>query len=317
MKDTTDQTTTGILIVDNDPLILSTFTRLLTPCGYVIKTLTDPRQTLSLLDDASIHLVITDIVMPHVDGLELCQLIKEKRPDIEVIVVTGAGSIEVAVQAMKAGAYDFLTKPLESVDRIRAQIAKAIEHSKLSSRNQYLEREVGIARRFNTIVGNSTLMHKVFQLIEAVAPTNSSVLIIGETGTGKELVARAIHEKSKRRERIFLPLNCAALTENLLEAELFGHTKGAFTGAISNRKGLIEEANGGTLFLDELGEMPLSTQAKLLRVLEQGDLQTLPFSSSERLALARTWLHEPFMKRASAANESFYHLTALHLPKIY
>jgi two-component system response regulator HydG len=215
-----------------------------------------------------IDCVLTDLYMPGVSGMDLLMHAREGYPALPVVVVTGNADVPSAVTAIREGAFDFQLKPLSS-ETLTLALGRAIEHRRLKDRNRFLEQRLEVAQRFGGIVGNSPAMRHVFELIANVAATDATVLITGESGTGKELVARSLHEHSLRATRPFVAINCGALTETLLESELFGHERGAFTGADSKRRGLLEEANGGTLFLDEAGELTPSTQVRLLRVLQE------------------------------------------------
>ncbi len=218
--------------------------------------------------------VVTDLRMGEVDGLEILRLTKEELPDAEVIVLTGHGSIASAVTAMQHGAYTYLTKPLD-IGELRSAVEKASARLRLIRRNAELRQSLDERFGFEGVVGNSPQMHNIINILKSVAPTDSTVLIHGENGTGKELVARALHQNSPRKNKPFVPLNISALPDSILESELFGHEAGAFTGAMGRRIGKFEHANGGTLFLDEVGEMPMDTQVKLLRVLEERKITRL------------------------------------------
>ncbi len=216
-------------------------------------------------------MVITDLVMNDIDGLGILARSKADQPDAEVILMTGHGTVPSAVEAMRNGAFNYLLKPLD-VAQLRASVIKAVESSRLKRTNVELKRRLDEKFGFEGVIGDSPLMRDVIERLKRIAPTNASVLIQGETGTGKELVAQAIHHNSPRKNKPFVALNCAALSENILESELFGHVKGAFTDASTDRVGKFEYAHGGTLFLDEVGDMPAATQIKLLRVLENGEI---------------------------------------------
>ena len=219
-----------------------------------------------------VDVVVTDMVMPELDGMAVLKLAHQIDPDIEVILATGHGTVESAVDALRRGAYHYLLKPL-NLKELRAVVASAVQKRNLVRRNVELEQAVGEKYGFENLIGNSSGMQRVFSVINQVAATSATVLILGETGTGKEMVARAVHQNSPRRSRPFVGLNCAALSRDILESELFGHEKGAFTGAISTRQGLFEYADGGTVLLDEILDMPPETQVKLLRVLEEGEIR--------------------------------------------
>ncbi len=221
----------------------------------------------ALITSESWDVIVTDLRMGDVDGLEILRLAKEELPDAEVIVLTGHGSIASAVTAMQHGAYTYLTKPLD-ITELRSAVEKASARLRLIRRNAELRRSLEERFGFEGVIGNSPQMHRIIEILKNVAPTDSTVLIQGENGTGKELVAKALHQNSPRKSKPFVPLNISALPDSILESELFGHEQGAFTGAVGRRIGKFEHANGGTLFLDEVGEMPMETQIKLLRVLE-------------------------------------------------
>jgi DNA-binding NtrC family response regulator len=211
-------------------------------------------------------------MMPRMGGMELLRTLKEKDPEVPVIIMTGFGTIESAIEAIKAGAFDFITKPFK-LDRLLIIIQNALEKRRLFHENRYLRQQLENRYSFANIIGKSPKMQEVFRLIEQVAASDSTIVIQGKSGTGKELVARAIHYNSPRKGRPFVSVNCGGLTESLLESELFGHLRGAFTGAIASKRGLIQEAQGGTLFLDEIGDMPPSMQVKLLRALQEGEIR--------------------------------------------
>jgi DNA-binding NtrC family response regulator len=223
------------------------------------------------LEQAAFDVVLTDLKMPGTDGIELCKRIVANRPDVPVVVMTAFGSMETAIAAIRAGAYDFVTKPIE-MDMLALTLQRAVRHRQLQEKVQVLSEAVERTKRFDELIGASPGMQRLYDQLTRIADSKASVLITGESGTGKELAARSIHNRS-RPDRPFVAVNCAALPETLLESELFGHTKGAFTDARADRKGLILQADGGTLFLDEIGEMPLAMQPKLLRALEENVLR--------------------------------------------
>ena len=258
----------SILIVDDEknyPLVLGA---MLQDEGFECVTANSGSEALDILADADIDLVITDMKMPVMDGLQLLEEIKLIKPNLPVIIMTAHGTVEKAVDAMQKGAYTYILKPFDN-DRMLLYVRKALELSGVLRENERLLGDVKSLYSFDQIIGKSAVMRQMFQTILKVAPTNASVLIEGESGTGKELVARSIHFNSARKDKPFIAVNCGALAENLLESELFGHEKGAFTGAFSLKKGRFELADGGTLFLDEIGELPLQLQVKLLRALQE------------------------------------------------
>ncbi len=259
--------TPRILIVDDERSITTGLSELLKLEGYDTSETSDGKKALQLLEKDAFNLVLVDLMMPGLTGLELLEEIKRREWSTEVIIITGQGTISTAVEAIKKGAYDYLTKPVQP-DRLRTIVPKALERQNLILTNRRLEQTIKSMTRYDDMVGQSDNMQQIYNLVDAVANTTANVLITGESGTGKELVARAVHNKSNRARAPFFALNCSAFPRDILENELFGHEKGAFTGALNEKPGCFEMANNGTLFLDEIGEMPADTQAKLLRVLE-------------------------------------------------
>jgi two-component system response regulator PilR (NtrC family) len=236
--------------------------------GMEVATAANVDQALGLLEADDFDLVMTDVQMPGKTGIDLLRAVKVSAPDTVVIVITAFATTETAIEAMKEGAYDYLTKPFK-VDEARLVVNKALEKKLLSVENKRLRTELRTQAKQRVLIGTSAAMQRVYDLMAQVAPTRTSVLVCGESGTGKELVARGIHDLSDRREKPFVAINCGAIPENLLESELFGHVKGAFTGAVQNKPGLFEVAHGGTLFLDEVGELPQTLQVKLLRAIQE------------------------------------------------
>jgi two-component system, NtrC family, response regulator HydG len=259
------------LIVDDEAAHGETVADVLRSVGYDCTVATSGRDGAAMLEQDAYEVIITDLRMGDVDGLEILAKAKEVLPDAEVILVTGHGTIESAVAAMQQGAFNYLLKPLD-LKQLRAVVDTASRNQHLRRANAELNRRLDEKFGFEGVIGNSPLMHDLVDRLRRIAPTDATVLIQGNTGTGKELVAQAIHQNSPRNKRPFVGLNCAALSEHILESELFGHIRGAFTDASSDRIGKFEYANGGTLFLDEVGDMPLPTQIKLLRVLESGEI---------------------------------------------
>jgi len=266
-----DQFSGTILIVDDEENLAQAFAEALERTGCECIVATNGADGIAHLDPQKIDLVITDLVMHPVDGMDVLRAAKHVSPETEVIMITGHGTVKNAVQAMQQGAFNYLLKPID-LDELRAIAKEALEKVHLKQDNVELRRQLDARFSYEGIVGNNPRMVKIVETLKHVAPTNATVLIYGESGTGKELVARAIHTNSPRKNRPFVALNCAALSEGILESELFGHEKGAFTGADVLRKGRFEYANHGTLFLDEVGDLPPSTQVKLLRVIEQREI---------------------------------------------
>jgi DNA-binding NtrC family response regulator len=262
----------AILIVEDDPNVGESIRLLLKKKGYAIRLASNGKEALHLFRHEMVDLMITDLVMPKMDGIELLEAVKALRPETEVIVISAQGTIEKAVQAMKLGAFDFIEKPINP-RVISWVIERALEKQTLVLQNRDLRLQLEDKFHFKNIIGKSEKMVKVFELIHHIAPYDSSVLIIGESGTGKELIANAIHYHSPRATMPFIKVSCASLSEGIIESELFGHEKGAFTGAITSRKGRFELAHNGTLFLDEVEDIPPSTQIKLLRVLQEGEFE--------------------------------------------
>jgi len=260
-----------VLIVDNDHAHAETVADSLQRIGCRCRVATSGRQGAQCIEETPFDVIVTDLVMNDIDGLGILARAKADQPDAEVILMTGHGTVPSAVEAMRSGAFNYLLKPLD-VAQLRASVTKAVESARLRQANFELKRRLDEKFGFEGVIGDSPQMREVIERLKRIAPTGASVLIQGETGTGKELVAQAIHHNSPRKNKPFVALNCAALSENILESELFGHVKGAFTDASADRVGKFEYAHGGTMFLDEVGDMPLPTQIKLLRVLENGEI---------------------------------------------
>jgi two-component system response regulator HydG len=263
-----------VLIIDDQAAHAQSTAEALERAGYECVVATSGQAGLDRIRESAnggFDVIITDLVMRGADGMAVLREVAERTPETPVLMVTGHGTIETAVEAIKAGAYDYIEKPLD-IDALRTRVRNAAEHLRLARRARDLQQQLDERFGFEGIVGHSPRLAQVLKTCRQIAPTTARVLIIGESGTGKELVARAIHVNSPRRAKPFVPLNCAALSEGILESELFGHEKGSFTSAAAQRKGRFEYADGGTLFLDEVGDMPLTTQIKLLRVIESGEI---------------------------------------------
>lgn len=260
----------SILIIDDEEKLRSLLSRIISLEGYQVHEASTAAAGLRLLEREDIQVVISDVKLPDSNGVDLSRTIREKYPCIEVIVLTAFGTIADGVRAIKNGAFDYLVKGDDN-EKILPVLSKALEKARLQKRVSQLERRVSDKYNFDNILGSSPAILTAKDLAQRVAPTDATVLLLGETGTGKEVFAQSIHEASERRRNTFLAVNCSALGREILESELFGHKAGAFTGAMRDKKGLLEEANGGTIFLDEIGEMSLDLQAKLLRVLETGE----------------------------------------------
>jgi two-component system response regulator HydG len=260
-----------VLIIDDEEFHAEAVAESLQRVGYDCVIATSGLAGAKKIENEDFDVVLTDLRMPDMDGLAILRKAKEEVPDAEVVVITGHGDVKTAVEAIKQGAANYLSKPVDMVE-LRAIVDRAAERLRLARANRDLKRQLDEKFGFEGVVGNSPKMHKVIEVLKNIAPASATVLIQGETGTGKELVAKAIHTNSPRKNKPFVAMNCTALNENLLDDELFGHESGAFTGADRMRKGRFEYANGGTLFLDEVGDMPLPLQAKLLRVLDNGEV---------------------------------------------
>lgn len=284
--------------------------------GYECTVATSGAEGAGLIERDSFDVVVTDLKMADVDGLAILRKTKEELPDAEVILLTGHGSINSAVTAMQHGAYTYLTKPLD-IHELRNAVEKASDRLRLLRHTADLNRRLDEKFGFQGVIGNSPQMHRIITQLQQIAPTDSTVLILGENGTGKELVARAIHQNSRRKSKPFVPLNISALSESILESELFGHEKGSFTGAERRRIGQFEFANGGTLFLDEVGEMPMNTQIKLLRVLEDGQITRVganePLQVNVRLVAATNADLTEMVAKGSFRKDLYYRLNVVNI----
>jgi DNA-binding NtrC family response regulator len=261
-----------ILLVDDEPRILTLLHSVLRTEGLEAVSAKDGPAALALLKAQKFDLMVSDIRMAPMDGMTLFRAARAECPDLPVILLTAFGSVETAIEAMKNGAFDYLTKPFK-VDELILTVKRALEYSEIKAERDELRETLATQCKFDVVVAESPAMKRICEQIRRVAPTDATVLLIGESGTGKEVLARALHNNSRRRDKAWIPVNCAALPEALLESEMFGYVKGAFTGALSDRKGLFEAAEGGTLFLDEITSLPLSLQGKLLRVLQEREMR--------------------------------------------
>jgi DNA-binding NtrC family response regulator len=307
----------SVLIVEDEDLMLELLGKILSGEHYRLHQAASAEQALKLLQDQSIDLILTDLRLKGMDGLRLLSEARALDPDIIVIVMTAYASVETAVEAMRKGAYDYITKPFIN-EEIRHMVRRALDQRRLSRENRHLKRELRERYRFENIVGNSEAMQRVYRLVEKVASISSNTLIFGETGTGKELIARAIHYNSDRAERPFVAVNCGALTESLLESELFGHVKGAFTGAMANKEGFFRKADGGTLFLDELNEVSPGLQVKLLRAIQEREVIPVggrePLKFDLRLIAATNKNLEEAVKDRTFRQDLFYRINVITVP---
>jgi DNA-binding NtrC family response regulator len=307
-----------VLIVEDEDNMRRMLGALLRRAGYRVLEARDGAEALGVLDDAAVHAVVTDLKMPRMNGLELLEATRRRRGSLPVILLTAYGTIGSAVEALKQGAFDYLTKPFDP-DEVQQVVEKAVRTSELQQSEARLEPDED---PYKLLLGNSRALREVKRMIERVAPTTATVLITGETGTGKELVAQSVHLQSDRREQAFVKINCAAIPESLLESELFGHEKGAFTGAARRKPGRFELANGGTLFLDEIGEMPRSAQPKLLRAIQDGRFYrvggTHIIDVDVRLAAATNRDLEQDVREGRFREDLFYRLKVvpIHMPAL-
>jgi len=302
-----------ILIVDDDEEIRKTIRRILVNHGYRVQLAARGEEAIQLFRENSMHLVILDMMLPDIHGLEVAQRFLHEKPDIPVILISGFAEIRDAVQATKMGVYDFLTKPLDR-DRLLITVRNALSKSQLERELAQYRQEV--VQKFQ-MIGQSPAMQEIFELIERIAGTDAPVLITGENGTGKELIANAIHTRSKRNHRPLVKINCPAIPPDIIESELFGHTRGSFTGAVESKKGRLEMANGGTVFLDEIGEIDQRMQVKLLRFLENGEIQkvgsTETIQVDVRLIAATNRNLQQAVQEGSFRQDLFYRINVVHI----
>ncbi len=310
-----------LLLVEDEPALRAATAERLEEHGFRVVQAESGEEALDRLADFAFDVIITDLRLPGIDGTEVIQTTLEQYPDIVGVVVTGYGTVKDAVEAIKRGASDFITKPFQ-FDQLLHILSSSLEQRRLKSENAYLRSQLEERYRFEGIVGRSQPMRRLFEVLETVAGTASTILVTGETGTGKELVARAIHHNSPRRSHRFVALNCGAIPENLLEAELFGHVRGAFTGAVATRPGRLEQANGGTLFLDEVGTMSAGLQAKLLRALQEREFERVGDTHSIRvnvrvIAATNSDL-ERMVEEGTFRKDLYYRLNVIpiHLPPL-
>lgn len=305
-----------VLIVDDEKNYPHILSAVLEEEGFEALTAHSGHEALEILGDADVDLVLTDMKMPAMGGMELLERIKAKELDIPVIMMTAHGTVDKAVEAMQKGAYTYILKPFDN-ERLVIYVNKAIAMYRVVKENRQLRNAVELQYSFGNIIGKSKVMQDVFETIRKVAPTNATVLIEGESGTGKELVAKSIHFNSTRRDKSFVAVNCSALAETLLESELFGHEKGAFTGAVAVKKGRFELADGGTLFLDEIGELSQSLQVKLLRVLQEKVFERVggekPISVNIRIIAATNKKLKDEMMQGRFRDDLFYRLNVVHI----
>jgi DNA-binding NtrC family response regulator len=310
-----------ILVVDDEMIVCESCKRILEEEGYEVETALGGMEAFEKMKENPFDIVITDLKMPGIDGMEVLRTFRKEYPDAIIIMITGFSTVETAVEAMKLGAFDYISKPF-TPDEVSIVVKKAIEQKSLLLENIYLRQELQEKYGFHNIVGKSKKMQEIYRIIAKVAMADSTVLIFGQSGTGKELIARAIHFNSQRREKQFVPVDCAVLSENLLESELFGHVRGSFTGAVTTKPGLFEVADGGTVFLDEVGNISLAIQAKLLRVLQEREFTPVGGTKTKkvdiRLIAATNKDLEKMIKESSFREDLYYRLNIvpIYLPTL-
>ena len=306
-----------ILVVDDEMIVCESCQRILQEDSYEVECVSSGKEAIEKMKANPFDIVITDLKMPGVDGMEVLKSIREDYPDTVVIMITGFSTVETAVEAMKLGAFDYIPKPF-TPDEVSIVVKKALEKRSLFLENIYLRQELREKYGFHNIVGKSKKMQEIYRIIAKVAMTDSTVLIYGQSGTGKELIARAVHFNSPRREKPFVPVDGAVLSENLLESELFGHIRGSFTGAVSTKPGLFEVADGGTLFLDEVGNISLAIQAKLLRVLQEREFTPVGGTKAKkvdiRLIAATNKDLEKMIHEETFREDLYYRLNIVPIP---
>lgn len=313
--------TIKILVIEDDDSGREALALLLRSAGYEVTSAATGESALDFIDSEEYQVIVSDLFLPDKSGFDILQSVQKISPATEVIVVTGHASAQSAVRAMKEGAFDYITKPID-FDELKIVVSKALDKQKLMSENIYLRRQLQGRFEFNNIIGSSPAMNLLFERMSRIVKTDSAVLISGESGTGKELVAKALHYNGTRRERPFVAVNCSAIPEALLESELFGHVRGAFTGAIKDKQGKFEAANHGTIFLDEIGTLPLHLQAKLLRVLQEHEVERVGSNKTVKLHVrvisAINADIENMVKRGEFREDLYYRLNVipLHLPPL-
>jgi len=305
-----------ILIVEDDRKMRLALREIMTNEGYVVDTVETGEAALGKADGNGYDLVITDLKLPGIDGMDVLRAIRKSRPETSVVIITAYATVDTAVEAMREGAEDYISKPF-NLDEIRLIVRKVLEKKALLDDNRLLRSQLRKKYSYDNVVGNSEAMIEVYKTIDKVKDSKATVLILGETGTGKELVARAIHYNSDRSEKPFLPVNCAALTESLLESELFGYVKGAFTGGVKDKQGVFETADGGTVFLDEIGDISPRLQQVLLRVLENGEIQPVGSTTRKkvdvRVVAATNRNLEELMRTSAFRADLYYRLNVISL----
>src|SRR4051794_1106291 len=308
-----------VLLVDDDLTMVQMVAELLRQEGHEVFPFTSGSAATAALTEQSPELVITDLYLDktRAHGLEILAKARELTPPAVVIVITGFGTIETAVDAMKKGAFDYLEKPFK-VDALKLCVQRALSYTAAITETDYLRKQLRKTYQFGQIIGTAPKMQEVFRMVERVADTDSTILVLGESGTGKELIARALHFNSRRQLAPFVPINCSALPENLLESELFGHRRGSFTGAINDKKGLFQEADGGTIFLDEIGTMPPILQSRLLRVLQEREVRRVgdntPVYVNVRVVAATNESLEKRIKEGTFREDLYYRLNVISIP---
>ncbi len=311
----------AILVADDELGVRESLAEVLRDAGYAVETAIDGTAALEALDARDFAIVITDLRMPGADGLAVLRKLREVAPQTVPLVMTAHGSVETAIEALRAGAADYILKPVV-FDDVLAKVARVLEHRQLAWQTQMLRREVERRYDFDHLIGKNAAMLEVFHLIRKVAPTMTTVLVTGESGTGKEVVARAIHHYSQASAKVFLPVNCAAIPETLLESQLFGHVRGAFTGAVTAQEGLFARAKGGTIFLDEIGDLPTGLQSKLLRVIEAKEILpvggTSPVTVDVRIITATNRDLAQMLEQGRFREDLYYRLNVveIHLPPL-